>query len=149
MAGVKVQECVRSTALHTMQHVPVDKRGPKPDNAPVRIGAAIRRYRIAAGLSQSELGVMINLDQTGVGEIERGERPLPVERLLEIEAVLELDRGALILDAGLVPMPSVESAVLADQKLTPEWRKPVLALYRSAVADASAASAATATKKRR
>lgn len=133
-----------------MQQVAVDKRRPKPDNAPVAVGAAIRRYRVARGWNQTELGERIDLDQTGVGELERGDRPLTLERLLTIEDALDLDRGALLLEAGLIPSPGVEAAILADPCLTPEWRKPVLALYRSAIADeAAVASAPAATSKRR
>lgn len=90
-------------------------------------------------MSQTALAERLGIDQTGVGQIERGERAIAIERLLLIEDVLNADRGAILLDAGVLPAAgSVEAAVLADQALTPEWRRAVLVLYRSAVRDAAA-----------
>lgn len=121
-----------------MQRVPVDSRRVKPDNAPVTVGRTIKRLREAAGVSQEALGAALGIDQTGVGKIESGQRALTVERLLRIEDALGLDRGAIVLDAGLVPgAGTVEAAVLSDRGLTPVMRRSLLVFYRSAVKEAA------------
>ncbi len=57
---------------------------------------AVKQARIRAGISQTELGRRIGLDQSGVSRIEHDSRALTVERLLAIAEALGVDPSELI-----------------------------------------------------
>lgn len=46
------------------------------------LGALIRKYRIAKGISQEELGFLCGLDRSYIGGVERGERNISFVNLV-------------------------------------------------------------------
>ena len=54
------------------------------------IGAAIRRYRKEAGLSQEGLAERVNLNPKYIGEVERGEKIISIEALLRIAGAVKV-----------------------------------------------------------
>lgn len=55
------------------------------------IGETIRQYRINKHISQAELGRLVSIDQTLISRIERGERKVYSEELLEFSKALDVD----------------------------------------------------------
>jgi len=56
-----------------------------------QIGAAIRRHRRSARLSQAELGARINLRQATISALERGEPGTELRTLIDVMAALGLE----------------------------------------------------------
>ena len=66
---------------------------------PWAFGEALRRYRVAAGLSQEELAEVAGLSRRGMSDLERGTRRAPhlatVRRLAEALGPGEAESAAL------------------------------------------------------
>jgi transcriptional regulator with XRE-family HTH domain len=58
----------------------------------------IRDARMQAGISQSELGRQVGLDQSGISRLERGERQVTVEMLKALATALGVSPLALLED---------------------------------------------------
>lgn len=54
------------------------------------MGAVLRRFREARGLSQQALGLKADVDRTYVGAVERGEQNVSFENLWQLVAALEV-----------------------------------------------------------
>lgn len=65
------------------------------------LGAAIRRARKEAGLSQEALAADAELDRSYMGGVERGEHNLTLMNLTRISAALQVKPSMLLLAAGL------------------------------------------------
>jgi transcriptional regulator with XRE-family HTH domain len=65
------------------------------------LGKAIRKERVARGLSQEGLAFECELHRTYVGSVERGERNVSLENLLRISRALGLRASQLLHNAGL------------------------------------------------
>jgi len=79
------------------------------------IAQAIRRYRLAAGFSQSKLATKARLDHSYVSRLEHGDRMPSREALGRIADVLGLDaeaRDELLLAAGFAVIASPLLAAL-------------------------------------
>ncbi len=61
-----------------------------------QIGARIRKYRLAKGLSQEELAFEADLHRAYIGQIERGEKNIGVQNLQKIAAALKIRISKLI-----------------------------------------------------
>lgn len=72
---------------------------PDPDPADVALGAAIRRRREAAGLSQHEVAAQLGVLNTVYSRIERGTRPCRATELRSIAAALGAEPGSLLIAA--------------------------------------------------
>lgn len=75
----------------------------------VRVGRALRRHRLAKGLSQEEFADLCGLDRTYVSGIERGLRNPTVVVLERMAAVLGIPSTAFLevgADDGLEPTRS-------------------------------------------
>jgi len=59
-------------------------------------GARVRRYRLAQGLSQEDLGDKAGLHRTYIGSLERGERNVSLINVVQISRALQIDPGELI-----------------------------------------------------
>ena len=88
------------------------------------------KLRRAQGVSQTVLAAELGLDQSGISEIERGERPLTVERLLSIEDALGVERGTLLISSGLVAVDDVEAAIWGAQQLDEPDRELLIEQFR-------------------
>lgn len=70
-------------------------------NDPKRVlGQAIRRRRLALGLSQEKLAERAGLHWTYVGGIERGERNVSLENIVKLARALETEVSQLLKDLG-------------------------------------------------
>lgn len=67
----------------------------------IKIGAAIRARRKAAGISQEALADYAGLDRSHMGKIERGERNVTMLNLLRIAEALNCQLSEVFVDAGL------------------------------------------------
>ena len=71
-------------------------------------GDAVRRYRMALGMSQRQLAHLIGLDSTQLNKVERGHRPAPTARyvaaLVPALRLTPQEAEGLATLAGLSPM---------------------------------------------
>lgn len=67
----------------------------------VDLGTAIRRARLAVGLSQEALAVDAGIDRSYMGGIERGEHNLTAMNLVKISTALDIQLSVLLASAGL------------------------------------------------
>src|SRR5688572_24015743 len=73
-------------------------------------GDLLRRYRIAAGLTQEELAERAGVSTRGISDLERGARGLPrkdtLQMLLQALDLFPSDRDALVAAARRAPAPA-------------------------------------------
>jgi len=62
------------------------------------LALAIRRHRKEANLTQEELGELANLNPKYIGEVERMEKTISVDRLAQIAAALKIRLRELVWD---------------------------------------------------
>lgn len=67
------------------------------------LGAVLKEYRKNNGLTQQELGELLQVDQSYVSKIERGKPVRDVEFLLRVTRVLDVPPAHLGLSAALLP----------------------------------------------
>ncbi len=67
----------------------------------VAVGQAIRRERLAKGLSQEALGLLAGVDRTFVGQVERAENNIALLTLQKLSTALELSTSDLLRRAGI------------------------------------------------
>jgi transcriptional regulator with XRE-family HTH domain len=123
----------------------------------VALGELIRAQRQQAELTLRELAARTNVSNPYLSQIERGLHEPSVRVLKAIAGALNLSAESLLQQAGLLegdevapppPPPSVEDAVRADPRLSPDQRAALLSVYRSFIEDSSPATApARAAKK--
>lgn len=62
----------------------------------VLLGALLRHYRNASGLTQDDLSAHLNIDRKNISRIESGQKPVSVMRLLQICSIIGVDCGGLV-----------------------------------------------------
>jgi transcriptional regulator with XRE-family HTH domain len=67
----------------------------------VSLGDAIRRIRLAKGLSQEQLALQADIDRGYLGRVERGDNNVAILTLLRIADALGLSLGQLLAEAAL------------------------------------------------
>lgn len=65
------------------------------------VGAAIRRLRVAQGISQEDLALRSGVDRTYVGNVERGQSNVALLTLSRLAAGLNTTLLKLMLEAGI------------------------------------------------
>jgi transcriptional regulator with XRE-family HTH domain len=75
------------------------------------LGAKLRRFREAAGLTQEQLGFRCNLDLSEISRIERGERDIRLSTVVRLATGLGLDPGEFV--SGIGPTAAQSRAVRA------------------------------------
>lgn len=108
-----------------------------------RLGVAIRQARKGVGWLQGDLGMALKEDERGrkpsqaaVSDWENGHTRVDLDRIAEIEDVLGLQRGELLVEAGAVAAQQVptstptEAAILADEALDEGSREFLVDAYR-------------------
>lgn len=127
----------------------VDKKRAAPESVRMALGAAIRTMR--GRDPQGVLARVAGVKQATISRWEHGKSTPTIDQMIALEDHYERPRGSLLRDAGVIdPVDSIEKAIAAASELTPEWRRHLRTIYRSAVADgASPATAATTIKSRR
>jgi transcriptional regulator with XRE-family HTH domain len=119
------------------------------------LGAFIRSQRQLANLSLRQLAEMTSLSNPYLSQIERGLHQPSVRVLKLISDALDLSAETVMAHAGLVgasqpaepepppPGPDTEAVISADERLTPEQRAALIAVYRSMLRDAPGQAAGT------
>src|SRR5947209_20405692 len=78
-------------------------------HTPASFGGVLRRYRVAAGLTQEELAERAGLSAHGISDLERGARsrpyPATVHHLAEALALTAAERAELQAAAGRAGAP--------------------------------------------
>jgi transcriptional regulator with XRE-family HTH domain len=106
------------------------------------LGAFIRSTRKNANLSLRQLAEMTRLSNPYLSQIERGLHQPSVRVIRLISDALNVSTETLLVQAGLHatepseeagPQPgvSVEAAIRADERLTPEQKAALIAVYQS------------------
>jgi len=111
------------------------------------LGDFIRERRKQAQYSLRDLADRANVSNPYLSQIERGLHTPSVRVLKAIAAALNVSAESLLVQAGLLdaaeegePGPSVEDAIRADGALSDDQKAAMLAVYRSYVAQNTAAS---------
>ena len=110
------------------------------------LGGFIRERRKQAQYSLRDLADRANVSNPYLSQIERGLHAPSVRVLKAIAAALNVSAESLLVQAGLLestdedgPGPSVEDAIRADPRLSEDQRSAMLAVYRSYLAQNTAA----------
>lgn len=110
------------------------------------LGSFIRERRKQAQYSLRELADRANVSNPYLSQIERGLHTPSVRVLKAIAAALNVSAESLLVQAGLLesssdqaPGPSVEDAIRADPRITDDQKSAMLAVYRSYIAQNTAA----------
>jgi transcriptional regulator with XRE-family HTH domain len=119
------------------------------------LGELIRAQREAARLSLRDLAALTNVSNPYLSQIERGLHEPSVRVLRSIADALGMSAEALLASAGLLgedgarsPGSTVEAAIEADERLTPEQRASLVSVYRSYLAANGAEGAPAPTGRR-
>jgi transcriptional regulator with XRE-family HTH domain len=67
-------------------------------DAQAQFGATVRRLRLAAGLTQEQLGARCKMDLSAVSRLERGERNPRLDTLVRLAEALDVPPAALLED---------------------------------------------------
>jgi transcriptional regulator with XRE-family HTH domain len=112
------------------------------------LGSFIRERRKQAQYSLRDLADRANVSNPYLSQIERGLHTPSVRVLKAIAAALNVSAESLLVQAGLLESNgdeqqglSVEDAIRSDARLTDDQRSAMLAVYRSYVAQNTAAGA--------
>lgn len=115
----------------------------RPRTGDLRFGRAIRSYREAKGLSQKQLGRLLDRSQNMISDYERGKRMPPSRELRRIQEVLGLERLDEVLPGAAgspVPNPAEDlvfnlskRALRRMGKLTPAQRDQVRTLLEGLI----------------
>ena len=107
------------------------------------LGAFIRSTRKNANLSLRQLAEMTRLSNPYLSQVERGLHQPSVRVIRLISDALNISAETLLVQAGLLhaaepraesePQPgaSAEAAIRADERLTPEQKAALIAVYQS------------------
>ena len=111
------------------------------------LGEFIRSQRKQSQMSLRDLAEATNVSNPYLSQIERGLHQPSMRVLKSIAVALNLSVETLLVRAGLLTaddedgqqrLPDVESAILADPRLSEEQRTSLLAVYRSYTRDGDA-----------
>lgn len=121
------------SVMRSVQDVAVDKGRGRADSGLVQLGQAIRES--LGDRSQAWLATQLGIDQSVISRIISGQiQELAVDRVAEIEKVLDLTPGALLRAAGYVADTiGVRDAITADKQLTPEQKRTLRNVYDLAI----------------
>jgi transcriptional regulator with XRE-family HTH domain len=109
--------------------------GDTVEDALRRVGQAIRDVRKNAGLSQAQLGDLLDVDQTTVSAYERGAVDLSIGTVMRIQWVCHASKGAVFRKGDLVD-DDVEAVLESVPGLVPEDRAMIVRFYRHMLASA-------------
>jgi transcriptional regulator with XRE-family HTH domain len=109
------------------------------------LGAFIRSTRKNANLSLRQLAEMTRLSNPYLSQIERGLHQPSVRVIRLISDALNISAESLLVQAGLLHATepdadaaapdavSAEAAILADERLSPEQKTALIAVYQSMI----------------
>ena len=107
------------------------------------LGDLIRKQRQQAELTLRDLAERANVSNPYLSQLERGLHEPSVRVLKAIAGALNLSAESLLVQAGVIDASdvgrdrrvSVEDAVQADERLSPDQRAALLSVYKSFVDD--------------
>ena len=107
------------------------------------LGDLIRKQRQQAELTLRDLAERANVSNPYLSQLERGLHEPSVRVLKAIAGALNLSAESLLVQAGVIDASdvgrdrrvSVEDAVQADDRLSPDQRAALLSVYKSFVED--------------
>jgi transcriptional regulator with XRE-family HTH domain len=106
-----------------------------------KLGTFIRDQRKQAEMSLRDLASRTNVSNPYLSQIERGLHEPSVRVLRSIAKALNISAETLLVQAGLIdsagpdaPPPTVATAIMADDRLSDEQKRALLAVYRSYIA---------------
>lgn len=108
------------------------------------VGAAVRKHRVAAGMSQHDLADKIGVTYQQAHKYERGINRISVGRIYDIAQALNVPLADLFADCGvsIVPAPDTERQTLElvrsfRQVTSPKMRAVLAAMVRAAAEEAA------------
>jgi transcriptional regulator with XRE-family HTH domain len=114
-----------STGVGIVRAMPSNKPPPRP------VGDALREWRTAKGLSQTEVAELTTKSQRNISRIELG-GDIELDDLVAIEDGLGVMRGTILRLSGHVEdAVTVEDLIATDPTLTPEHRLLLAAALKS------------------
>ena len=69
---------------------------PRTNNPKLVFGQAVRRLRLAKGVSQEALAELAGIHRTYIGDVERGTRNISLVNILRIARALDVSPGQLM-----------------------------------------------------
>jgi transcriptional regulator with XRE-family HTH domain len=113
------------------------------DSPAQRLGEFLRAQRQLAGLSLRQLAELARVSNPYLSQVERGLHEPSLRVLTSLAQALGIPPHHLLAHAGIEPeggttTSGVEAAISADQLLTDDEKRALLAVYRSYVAGRSA-----------
>lgn len=81
-----------------------------------RLGAFLCSIRVEVGISQRELGMRLNLPQSFISKLERGERQLQVLELIAICEIFELEPTSFLKSFMELPLDTIPKVTRAPRK---------------------------------
>jgi transcriptional regulator with XRE-family HTH domain len=99
------------------------KRQRKNTSAMRLVGALVALFRVAADLTQRELGVRVNLHEETIASIEQGRRPLKPDTARRMGRVLDTKKA---LETAVENMPEID--------MVPAWAEQYMDIEREAIA---------------
>lgn len=131
-----------------------DKRRPHPHASNVLLGEALHRLLLEAAMSNAELARRTGVDGSTVGRFIRGDIAITVEHVASWEDALNLPRGRLYVESGLIDpdelgIASVETAIAADRALDRDSREILTRTYRRLASEPTPAPRRTQQKRGR
>lgn len=73
----------------------------RQDPVLLALGSAIRKMRVARGISQENLALLAEVDRSYVGRVERGDNNIAVLTLHRIATALNVNLSELMLEAKI------------------------------------------------
>jgi transcriptional regulator with XRE-family HTH domain len=70
----------------------------KPGDARLAFGQAVRKLRVAKGLSQEKLAELADIHRTYVGDVERGTRNIALLNMIKLAAALDVSLSHLVVE---------------------------------------------------
>lgn len=110
--------------------VQMDETGESARRLRIALGQALRNARLRAGLRKQEhLADRLGTTQQTVSRWELGEL-VSLDDLVAVEDMLDLGRGALLVDAGYAPRDvDVLELIRSDTSITADRRDLILDIY--------------------
>lgn len=137
MLGRGRDESVQTRIVKTrfesaLYHDTISYRGGMMKNIYLQVGNKIRLYRKARNLTQEELGERLQIDQSYIGRIERGEVNITLDTLYKISSTLRVSPAQLLEGDEKVRDSKVKSEILDkfDTLLIPLTNDELNGVYR-------------------
>lgn len=98
----------------------------------IDLGKRIRQERILAGMTQEQLAEAVNVSSTYIGYIERGERSVTLDKLIQLANVFHVSVDFLLQDSVSFPTSASDTQLLRLwNSASSEQKNLILSLIKS------------------